>query len=825
MADDLFVNGFGSSGGGGIAIQGAQGVQGVQGLQGLQGVDGSIKGQGVQGVQGEIGLQGVQGVQAVQGIRSSEGAQGIIGIQGLQGLQGTQALEGFQGFQGIIGLQGVQGVQAVQGVQGTFSPTGSFYGYYYKNTPTSSAQSTSNGILMDGYVPTSYVPYQGQYSASNATLIMLTSVGSTIGTYNKIIAEFENVGGTDATIILSTISYISQNPVSSITIKAGERKQIVFNTSVNFTESKSFTNFWRSNDSANIRLNRAIFVYERLSGSPVLGTRGLQGVQGVQGLQGSAQQLAFDAQKGVGTAIQALNFDGVQYTFSAQQGNFNNGLYFGIQTIQGITPLQPYYRVNGYFSIRNYGASAMDAMIFWTSRDNSSGGTGIIMGGSRIPADGRVYVIPFTFLWRNESDTNQDVHFYIQGEIVGTSTAYYDFEYVGAQGTASFNVVGNQVSGTQGLQGTIQGTQGLQGIIGGGLQGVQGLQGVESSQGAQGVQGVQGTIASQGIQGLQGLQGVQGLQGFSNYPTDSPITLRAYNSVVQLINAGTIINLQYNTTSGSDYFVATSSSVTFLKSGWYKICLVVTIENTQVTPANVKVWIEKQTISGSGNIVGTTSQIEVAPSQYDNLILEDIILVERGERLIFECETDVQVNSFAFGSASNYPSGGGNQLNIEMVARGVDPTSSATLTWTTGYFNLTNLTDNQLPMNLPSPNYGNLDILISSSGTNNASLQFVRTGVYMIDTFSHLFDMGSGMRLTTSLYTSTDGTTWTFLTFCAREQYTGTNTNQIQVGKYLLRVTAVPFYIQMRLNPTANSPFPADLGAPTYIEATRIGDI
>ena len=188
LLDEFAYNGFGSNGGGGIALQ------------------------GVQGVQGEIGLQGVQGVQAVQG-SSSEGAQGIIGIQGLQG------------------------IQAIQGVQGTFSPTGSFYGYYYKNTPTSSAQSTSNGILMDGYVPTSYVPYQGQYSASNATLIMLSSLGSTIGTYNKIIAEFENVGGTDATIILSTISYISQNPVSSITIKAGERKQIVFNTNYGLMHS------------------------------------------------------------------------------------------------------------------------------------------------------------------------------------------------------------------------------------------------------------------------------------------------------------------------------------------------------------------------------------------------------------------------------------------------------------------------------------------------------------------------------------------------------------------------------------------------------------
>jgi hypothetical protein len=712
----------------------------------------------------------------------------------------------------------------VQGVQGTFSPTGSFYGYYYKNTPTSGAQSTSVGILMDGYVPTSYVPYQGIYSAVNATLIMLTSVGSTIGTYNKIVAEFENVGGTDATIILSTIAYISPNGVSSITIKAGERKQIVFNWSGNFTESKSFTNFWRSNDSANIRLNRAIFVYDRLSGSPVLGTLGVQGLQGVQGQIGSAQQLAFNAQKGVSTALQASNYNGVQYNFSAQQGNFNNGLYFGIQTIQGITQREPFYKVNGFVSIRNYGASVMNATIFWTSRDNASGGSAVAMGGSIIPADGLIYVLPFTFIWRNESFTNQDIEYSVRATAVGTGANYTDFEYVGAQGTSSFNVVANQVSGTQGTQG-LQGIQGLQGTIGLGLQGIQGEQGIESAQGEQGVQGLQGIIASQGVQGIQALQGLQGLQGFESFANDAPAYCIATNSVNQSISATTNTLIQFNAQSAtSSYFSVSANRITINEGGFFKVSILLNIEGNATNPSDVYVYAYSVDAGFTG-IPSTTTARKVGVGQYETLVFEAIFNSPRRNYYEFYIYSTQAITLYAQSAVSPYPSGFSSRVSMSLVSRDYEHTENAILTWDSGFFNLTNGIDNPIPFGTYTESASAIGIAPFSLGTSNASFNVIATGVYMIDTFASFYDLGSGITMSTTLYTSPNGTSWTFLTITGLERYEGTNTNQIQQGKYLLRVTS-QIYVQMRVNPSGNSPFPFNVSsAYTNMSITRIGDI
>jgi hypothetical protein len=81
--------------------------------------------------------------------------------------------------------------------------------------------------------------------------------------------------------------------------------------------------------------------------------------------------------------------------------------------------------------------------------------------------------------------------------------------------------------------------------------------------------------------------------------------------------------------------------------------------------------------------------------------------------------------------------------------------------------------------------------------------------------------------MSTTLYTSTSptGVGWSFLTLTGLQRYEGTNTNQIQQGKYLLRVTS-EIYVQMRVNPSGNSPFPYNVSsAYTNMVITRIGDI
>lgn len=146
------------------------------------------------------------------------------------------------------------------------------------------------------------------------------------------------------------------------------------------------------------------------------------------------------------------------------------------------------------------------------------------------------------------------------------------------------------------------------------------------------------------------------------------------------------------------------------------------------------------------------------------------------------------------------------------------------LAWTTGLVNLTNNIDNQLPFNA-NVFTGGTALTASNLSNNNASVQFLKTGVYMVNVRGHLFDLGNNITLSTTLYTSTNGNTWTFNTIIGLKRYTGTNTNQIQNSTFLINVTSLPFYIQPRLNPSGNTPFPADLGAPTAFSVTRVGDI
>ena len=146
------------------------------------------------------------------------------------------------------------------------------------------------------------------------------------------------------------------------------------------------------------------------------------------------------------------------------------------------------------------------------------------------------------------------------------------------------------------------------------------------------------------------------------------------------------------------------------------------------------------------------------------------------------------------------------------------------LAWTTGLVNLTNGIDNQLPFDA-NVFTGGATLTASNLSTVNASVEFLKTGVYMVNVRGHLFDLGNGNTLSTTLYTSNDGITWSFNTIIALKRYEGPQTNQIQNSTFLINVTSLPFYIQPRLNPSGNTPFPADLGAPTTFSVTRVGDI
>ena len=132
--------------------------------------------------------------------------------------------------------------------------------------------------------------------------------------------------------------------------------------------------------------------------------------------------------------------------------------------------------------------------------------------------------------------------------------------------------------------------------------------------------------------------------------------------------------------------------------------------------------------------------------------------------------------------------------------------------------------DNTIPLNSTVFSVG-AALTSSNLGTANAAVQFLFTGVYIVNLRAHFFDMGANMILTSNLYTSTNGTVWSFSTIIGRMRYEGVNTNQVQNSSFLVRVTSLPFYIQPRINPSANAPFPADLSAPTAFSITRVGDL
>ena len=370
--------------------------------------------------------------------------------------------------------------------------------------------------------------------------------------------------------------------------------------------------------------------------------------------------------------------------------------------------------------------------------------------------------------------------------------------------------------GTLGIYQGVQGLQGRQGIQGGGTQVVQGLQGLQGSevQGLQGVQGVQGSEV-QGLQGLQGLQGVQGLSAELNAPCESTYYDADQTASASLTEQQILINTILTETGD---IVLASNQFRFASRGFYKVTCLLNLENTSGTQQ--KSWLYAK-INGTA-VSGTTTLVTAETGEIVQQLVEFIQEFQANDLLDFGWYvTDVGLISNFVSASPPYPTGGANKVDIFLLPKVLDvKNSSAKLIWTTGYVNLTNGVDNQLPMNSFTDDG---EALTSSNlSTSNSAIQILETGVYMVDTFSQLFDLGTDMTLSHTLYTSTDGTTWTFLTITALQRFTGANTNQVLNGSYRLNVTSLPLYIQMRMQPSANSPFPADFGAPTNLMITKI---
>jgi hypothetical protein len=727
--------------------------------------------QGIQGIQGLLGIQGTQGLQGLDGAFAAQGIQGTQGIQGIQGQIGTQGITGtgIQGIQGIQGVQGTDGLQGatgtgIQGIQGTTGATG--------NTGAQGVQGITGIQGADGI--------QG-------------SVG---------------LQGTQGIIGAQGIEGI-QGATGNTGIQGATGTQ------------------------------------------GAIGIQGLQGLQGIQGLTGAT---------GAGGAV---GYYGSFYSTQDQTALAINTLTvatFNTTSLNnGINVVS-----NSQVTFANTGTYALN---FSIQLDKISSGGGenfwvwLRKNGSDVADSATKYVVQSNYRFVVSSldfllDLNAGDFIEIAWSVDNTDIILeYDagvspypavpsiilnafqvtYAIQGTQGTtgASGSTGAQGIQGIQGIDG-IQGATGAQGTTGAtgntGLQGIQGITGIQGNTGIQGTQGIQGiqgigNTGAQGIQGITGTQGAQGIQGLQGDPGVVGYYYSAYDTTTQIASAiNTEELVEFNNTYASNSVTLTGTTQFRInEAAVYKVQCEIQYDNIDATdPQTGQLYVK---VNGTA-LVGSTVVAVVAPSTAFSQTLEITSQFNAGDTIEFAfyvSSTNLRLTTAA--ASSPLPSKASAFANIAQVARTLGPLDgNIQLAWTSGYFNLTNSTDNQIPFNSSVFNVG-AALATSNLSTSNAAVQFLYTGLYIVNVRAHLFDLGSNMILSTTLYTGTNGTTWAFSTTIGINRYEGVNTNQIQNTSFLIRVTSLPFYIQPRLQPSANAPFPADLGAPTAFSVTRVGDL
>lgn len=137
--------------------------------------------------------------------------------------------------------------------------------------------------------------------------------------------------------------------------------------------------------------------------------------------------------------------------------------------------------------------------------------------------------------------------------------------------------------------------------------------------------------------------------------------------------------------------------------------------------------------------------------------------------------------------------------------------AAAEFIWNAGFSNLINGADNRIPFNfntIPNANFSLID-----SGTVNASIRVNTTGIYLINTKMNFYDIGDGIRFETKIFKGV-AEPLSFLQVFQSAIYDNGNTNQIVDGTTMVQLNANDL-IGIVVTPSANAPFPCDLGSVT----------
>ena len=873
---------------GSTGAQGIQGVQGLEGTQGATGV-GIQGTQGIQGTTGATGNTGAQGTTGLQGVQGTDGLQGATGTQGSVGAQGIQGIQGTDGTQGATGLGStgyyVMAINNAASIVASAPNTLTIIEFLLISSNNGFTLVNNGGIndrlrpSVTGIYKVSYQCYFTNTSGSSTASASFYAVNNITGVTESVTTQEYMIGQSgmlEGSFIVNLSSSAGINFFFQVTDVA-----LIMDRVTAPSGSGTYQPF-------QVNIVNVPFVGIQGStgtqGATGVGTQGIQGIQGTQGLVGAGGATGLQGLQGTQGIQGAGGTTGYYGSFYSTQDQ--NALAINTLTVATFnnTSLSNGISVvsNSRVTFANTGRYALNFSI-QLDKISSGGGDNFFVwlrkNGADVADSTTKYVVQSNYRFVVSSldfllDLNAGDFIEIAWSVSNTDIILeYDagvspypavpsiilnafqvtYAIQGTQGTTgtsgSTGTQGIQgIQGIQGLDGTqgttgntgsqgIQGTTGIQGVQGTtgatgntgsqGIQGITGIQGNTGIQGTQGLQGIQGVgnVGSQGIQGITGAQGIQGIQGLQGDPGVVGYFYSAYDVTGQTaaaINTETDISFA-NTYGSNSVSISGGNLFRINEAAVYKVQLEVQWRNTDTV--NTASGIIYVSINGTAQ-VGTTVRTRVQPSGWENATLEFSQSFNAGDTIQFKFQvddTDLSLGTIAAGSPA--PSGASAFANIAQIARTLGPLDgNIQLSWTSGYVNLTNGVDNTIALNNSVFNVG-AALTSSNLGTANAAVQFLYTGVYIVNLRAHFFDLGTNMILTSNLYTSTNGTTWSFSTIIGRMRYEGTNTNQVQNSSFLVRVTSLPFYIQPRINPSANAPFPADLGAPTAFSVTRVGDL
>lgn len=189
---------------------------------------------------------------------------------------------------------------------------------------------------------------------------------------------------------------------------------------------------------------------------------------------------------------------------------------------------------------------------------------------------------------------------------------------------------------------------------------------------------------------------------------------------------------------------------------------------------------------------------------------------------------DAYGNIITVGAVAGTPTTGKLQNGAGQDITEIDgsPISLPTIqaTWNTGYTNLTNGIENEVPFDASTiwAEGTSSDYYTRSSGR----IQLKKSGLYAVFTGIHLYDLQGNMDVTVKLWkhSSTSGT-GTLITMQSDKRFAETAADQLISGFSFVQYDPSNPWLYVTVNPSANSPFPSNSDStPPFITIVKISN-